>query len=853
MKSVIILIAIICFNFCQGQVNMYSVKSGNWNDSTVWNTLAIPNSTDNVTISSGDTVCFNSPVFSNDLVINTGAVLNAASGSSLTVKGSWTNHGNFIFNQSTVLFTGLSNQSINGTSSSVFYNMEVSNINGVTINSSPKIKKLLNVVQGVVNISAGKKITLLSDSNGTGAIAPLLNGADVQGDVAIQRYISSNVTGWRFLGAPVRTTLQDWADNFLTSGFPGSAYPAFYFCSIYGYDETVSGTSVNGYVMPASVSDSILPGNGYWCWIGPTPSVVEVTGIPGKFNHTFSVSLTPSAGKNEDGWNMIANPYPCAIDWDSPAWTKTGIQDAVYIWDPVLDQYSTYMNGIGINGGSNIILSSQAFWVEANQNNPVLTCNENVKTTADNSYQKTSPSSAIKLIVQGNGYKDESVICFSSNGDVSVKASEDAVKLFSDNPLVPSITSVADTIKLAINTLPVPSQEYTVPVCLKVGVSGTYTISNNTFTFPLNCCVFLEDRLTGNFTDMKTASSYSFFIADTTSAPRFLLHVSKPLIKAVNPPTCSYKKNGKAVISTTLPGKCTYTWKDAFGNPLTVHFSGEGKDSLSNLNPGYYYVDVTSKNDFCGVVTEEIIVDAVMPLAVAASVVDNACKDTETGAINILNVAGGTSPYYFKWSDNKTIPSRQNLKPGNYTLLLIDSKECFDTSFYSVKTKSNLQAAFKIVSDTANLYVNQPVFFKNESSGSSSDIWNFGGITSNSINPQHTFGSAGIHTVVLTVKDNHCTSSMERLILVKEIKPVEEEEDEQVQILSFEDKAMIKFNLDAAAESSIRVFNLEGKVIYSQKRPAHTNTEIIALGESHGMYLVQVEVYGLNVRSKMIK
>lgn len=78
-------------------------------------------------------------------------------------------------------------------------------------------------------------------------------------------------------------------------------------------------------------------------------------------------TFTASAGLIEDGWNLLNNPYCSAIDWDSPSWTKTNVDNAIYVYDRINDYYASYVGpigmlpGVGTNGGTNIIASSQAF------------------------------------------------------------------------------------------------------------------------------------------------------------------------------------------------------------------------------------------------------------------------------------------------------------------------------------------------------------------------------------------------------------------------------------------------------------------------------------------------------------
>lgn len=851
MKA-LLLLCVLGFSpiYIWSQGTITSICSGNWNNATTWNPPTIPSATNQVIISSGHTVQIETSGLCSGININSGSKLSCNSTSSLTVKGNWSNSGVFTAKQSTIFFNGTVPQFIGGDSVSTFYNLVNTNATNVLMNKPVNIKNRLSLNSGTFN-TQNNKLTFLSDSLITASLEPLGNGADIIGNITMQRYISSSTSGWRFLGSPVKTTLADWGNDFLTSGFPGSTFPSYNFCSIYRYDENVGGTSEYGYVMPSNITDSIFPGVGYWCWIGSSPSVVEVTGVPKKSTHTFNVSLTPNAGKNHDGWNMVANPYPSAIDWDSPGWVKTGIQDAIYIWDPTLQQYSTYLNNISINGGSNILPSSQAFWVEAIQNAPVLSCDESVKTSLDKTYAKYNAAAivSVKIILTGNGYTDETAVCFSKSN--SQNAEIKAVKLFSDNVLVPNICSVSGSLNLVVNSFPMSSSEIIVPIKVKVGLSGVYAIKNDAaLSLPLNSCVFLEDLLTGTYTDLKSFSTYSFFISDTTTAPRFLLHISEPLIKNSIDATCSYKKNGMAIGQIDNAGLFNYTWKDGLGNILMEHSKVLGPDTLKNLTPGNYFVTASAKNKYCPSVTEEIVVKGTPAIAVNEIITDNKCPGNLKGAVDAVNISGGNSPYQYMWSNAATGAVVQNLGSGTYTLTLTDSKGCKDTSLYLIKDMSSIAAAFKIESDTSLVYVNQPVSFTNKSMGYLSSTWTFDNEVKTDDHLTHEFLSPGIYTVMLTVHDKSCSAETMQVVKVREEKKMVEP---AIEIFNSEDGIAVTFNLDKPERATVYVYSEDGKTISSNHYYSYKNSENVKLGDCHGMYIVRVVAETAAFSYKLIK
>jgi len=857
MKTFFTLLTIILFQFkLFSQANITCTNSGNWNNVNTWNSLSIPTVTDNVIIASGFTVTVNVNSSCGSMTLSNTGTLKSDSGTVLNVTGNWVNNGNYNSGKGTVAFAGYGPQTIGGSAVTSFYKLNIANSGGVSLTSNQSLKFLLTISQGIFTTNP-YQFTLLSDSLTTASIGPISPGADISGKIKMQRYMNSSATGWRFLGSPVRTTLADWSDDFITSGFPGSTYPNFYWCSIYSYDETVPGTSDYGYLMPANVNDSIKKGVGYWAWVGPTPMLLEMTGVPVRFNHTFSVSLTPDSGKGEDGWNMIANPYPSAIDWDSPAWTKAGIEDAVYIWDPILEQYSTYVNGIGANGGSNIIPSSQAFWVEAGQTSPTLSCTEEVKTTTNKVYLKTNNLSSekipVKLTLEGNNFKDETVVCFTEGSSQNIVSNEDAAKLFSDNPLAPSISSIADTTEMVINCVPNNFSEIVIPIKVKVGVSGMYSITRNAdLDLPVNACVYLEDLATGYFTDLRTSPVYLFNINDTTSTERFLLHMSKPINKTSVSTNCSYNNNGSAIVNYTSTGAWNSTWRDSANNIIAVHMNVNGADSLKNLAAGLYRVSISDFYGKCFSLSDSIIVSKPTAMAVTATVKDNQCKYESNGVIN-AQVNGGSAPYIYNWSNSGNTATIQNLLPGGYTLVAIDSKGCNDTSTYLVKTISILQANFVIQNDVTKLAIDEQITFDNQSVGQSSCLWDFGNGTTYVNDPSNVYATPGTYTITLTSNDGYCVSSIQKVINVNDKTKPGIANSEGVNIYNSDDDAVVQFDLKDPSESVITVYSIDGKLINTQNVSAYKNMAALHLGESHGIYLVMVETNGTLTTSKLIR
>ncbi|PJA07394.1 MAG: hypothetical protein COX70_06900, partial [Flavobacteriales bacterium CG_4_10_14_0_2_um_filter_32_8] len=283
-----------------------------------------------------------------DLTINAAAILDITTNNyNVNVGSNWINNGNFLAQNGTVTFNGTVAQTIGGTSITNFRNITLNNSAGASLTNAQNLLGTLTLSFGTFATN-GQVFTLVSDASGTARIATIPPfGADITGNITMQRYIDAGATNWRFLTTAVSgTTLADWNDDFITSGFIGSDYPlwptpANPWSSIYFYDETVLGIEDSGYVAATNITNTVAVGQGVWVWSGDTiigtqPFTIDVTGPANKGNISLPLTYTASAGIFDDGWNMVGNPYPSTLDWDSPSITKTGINNAIYIFNPDL-------------------------------------------------------------------------------------------------------------------------------------------------------------------------------------------------------------------------------------------------------------------------------------------------------------------------------------------------------------------------------------------------------------------------------------------------------------------------------------------------------------------------------------
>jgi hypothetical protein len=602
----------------------------------------------------------------------------------IALTGNWVNNSNFLAQNGTVTFSGTAAQTIGGTAITTFKNITLNNTAGASLTNAQNLIGTLTLSAGTFNTNSNT-FTLVSDINGTARIATIPAGANILGNITMQRYIAAGATNWRFLTtATSGATIGDWVDDFIMSGFTGSQYPnwptiANPWSNIYFYNETIPGIQDSGYVAATNTTNTISPGQGVWVWAGDTITgtqafTVDVSGSANKGNINLPVSFTASGGAANDGWNMVGNPYPSTIDWDSPNWTKTRINQAIYIWNPQNQQFASYVSGIGTNGGSRYIASSQAFWVQANAASPVLQITETCKSAVDQAFMRDAVADQQLLTfgVQKGTKSDEAILRFIDGATNDFDADFDALKLTSADEDMPYIALLNATNEYSVNSYNL-GQSITMPVKVLSSTNGITTLTFDKNNLIDLSCAILEDLVTGAKTDVIANSSYTFYHTASTTTPRFLLHLWNNKNKEIIHPTCFESTNAEIITQTSGNGPWTFNLSNDNGTVASFNSTND-TTIINNLGAGIYYLQIADQSLTCATSIDTIVIENPTPMLVSSSVT-NPSLSLNDGAID-LTVNGGTSPYQYNWSNGETTEDLVNLTAGTYDVIIIDANGC---------------------------------------------------------------------------------------------------------------------------------------------------------------------------------
>ncbi len=407
------------------------------------------------------------------------------------------------------------------------------------------------VTPSVGTITSGGNLTIKQNATNKGRIGIISTGG-FSGNVTAECYAPGPTTGWALLGANgiSAQTMNNWYGQFpmAIEGSTTSVTSAGgYFESVQGWNEA----DAFGYDSTITISTPLTPAKGFWVYLGDgqfttSDFTIKLTGSP--VTGSLSIPLTNSA---QTGTCLIANPFASPISWTALRNGNAAVSNAVYIYN-ANGPYATFVNGVGTNGGSDVLPSGQGFYVEALSNTNLVALETN-KVTSNTNLMKTNTTSntsniglPIKLNISGfSGDFDETAIRFHGSATNAFDAEWDARKIFQTPGYVgypggyskytTISTKGSGNLNYSINSLPYAlTQNAVIPVLVKVMASGQYTISGQDMQLlPPGACVTLKDKLLNVVHNIK-ASPYVCTINDTTSAARFELTVCADITTGIN-------------------------------------------------------------------------------------------------------------------------------------------------------------------------------------------------------------------------------------------------------------------------------------------------------------------------------
>jgi len=676
-------------NSWNGTVNSDWFIAGNWSEGVPTNIsqVYIQASAPIMPIISGiGAQCFH-------IGVESGASLEILGTDTLNIIGNGDFQGDFIGNSSTINFSGGCGPSTISAKDTIrFHNVIINNSDSVvTVSGKYELEGLLSIQAGT--FFTNDSLRIISNMNGTGSIGEI-TGIGISGKIIMERYIDAGETYWRYIGSAVKdASISQFNDDFTTSGYPGASYPNFNWPSAYNYDETL-GPGL-GYQACIGATQVISPGEGWQIWCGDTitgtqPFVFDLEGEVNQGNINLPVTYTFTGTDAEDGFNLIANPYPSTIDWDDSDWIKINMANATYIQNPDNQQYATYVAGASTNGGSRYIASQQSFWVQAIGTSPTLSASEGVKSNIDQAFIKASQpiySKGLSVKIKKDNQFDEVVIRHISGASESFEYAYDANKWWGGWGQYPQLSVVNNELKdLTIHSFDKSFQEWILPLRTVVFENGIYTLSFNNISELGVPCLILEDTYTQETYLIEEGFNIAFEMYDTTYVPRFMIHIGRNYELTSESVACYGEASGEISLDLDMNQNVNYKLthngntviNNAFADPLVI-------DSLQS---GNYLIKVPDLENSCDYKKFEISINEPLPLEVSGIVAQ--ALNGNDGYINLL-ISGGTSPYTYFWNTGDSTSNLLKLGEGAYDVIVTDMNNCTSVAHFDIESLLSTQ------------------------------------------------------------------------------------------------------------------------------------------------------------------
>ena len=372
-----------------------------------------------------------------------------------------------------------------------------------------------DVVLTVTTLSTGASgsITIKSNVSGTGSLR--YNGTSTL-NATVERYVAGGAIG----SIPA-------TKHYVSPGVINSTGAALYDATLGGYNVY----SYNNAWVRVYSGTSLSAGQGYSVNYN-ADKTIAFTGVLNNGN------ITPSITNTNNAWNLLGNPYSCAISASSFISGNGNLYGTLYIWDQTATNtgdYATCTGGgcvanshSGNHGTPNgNIGSGQGFMVQSKGTGSTASFANTMKTNTNTQFfimDDVTIQRCYINISDPQNKMNEVLIAFlegATNGfddkyDGMKYPSNDSLKLYSqiDN----------DSIKYIIQSLSPVIDSQIVRLGLDAGRDGLYTFHLSALEdFYPEVNIYLKDLLLNKTIDLRKDSSYSFNTFKGVLKDRFIV------------------------------------------------------------------------------------------------------------------------------------------------------------------------------------------------------------------------------------------------------------------------------------------------------------------------------------------
>jgi len=497
---------------------------------------------------------------------------------------------------------GQGKQIISGTHRLAVRDLKVLTKDTVTVQTGINLTGRLKLGDHSILHCGDGLLVLETSPAGSAGIDPIPLTTRLIGQISVRRYMPPVGRDYRYIGSPVSgARFQDLV--------PCDWFNLRY---SYSYEETVLGYKDYGFVRQGFTSPLwsgrgyILMPNDYWAWKGFHWTVKgELKSGESRGDVDLKVTHTFSNPPNwpDDGWNLVANPYPSDIVWslDPSKWSDgrggpmVNIHPLIFVKDVSNGTYKTYdaSTGIGDLPGGKIALG-QAFWIHSTGANPRLVAHEQAKTSQARFYrQSASIYPHLRIILKSDQAEVSSFFVMNSTSKGNIDSHQHGFALPGE--------------KLSVNLRSEDGQSMAhyaisdvteIPIEIRAPKTSSMSLRFEPASgFNLDDLELVDREL--NEAHRITGGSYSFELRDSVSLNRFFIRKRKADFMDTKEAFRLYPNpsaDGRFRIFTGGEHLVRVVVRDQLGRMvLEKHQPTPGNElSIEGIKPGVYLVEIST-------------------------------------------------------------------------------------------------------------------------------------------------------------------------------------------------------------------------------------------------------------------
>jgi hypothetical protein len=587
----------------------------NWSSALTWDINQVPDSSLNAIIFTGGNdilVDVNSTI--NDLTVQTGSSLTVGNGVTFQIFGDLVVEAGATFTcntGATVSFESISGTQriINSSTNLIsFYNLNIDNPLNVALNSGPaSVSSALDLVDGTFTLN--DNLTFVSDASVTGHIETVSATANLTGNIIAERFADTRNAGWNDIASPaVGSTIADLDDDLFISGVSGadgyaSSTTGGGFVSIYKMNNVTQ-----AWEAVANVTDAMTNGVGFEIWLAD--NMTNWNGgtwtMPGTINLSDVAQQTLDI---EDGWNLVGNPFPAFLDFESIAntgnitnnefWTVEAVTNTFVAKDAL--QVIPPGQGFWVlsNGGTDLIVDPTTDFVASNSTfmykNDYM-ADEEVRILIQNQDSEKPLGSNVYLRKNQNAYAGADYMDIPALKRPEPKSCHIAFDNLGKQNLVNYVSTNEEHLELPLN--------------MESGMAANFTMTfEGIDQFSEYQCINLVNDATGEKIPLTSESKYEFKLGENEPVNMRLILSKEDYADCLAPSIYS-----AGDVSVTTQGKTIFTdfsldrgataqiqIIDMLGNTIVSETRNVGYNretfNLENAGSGVYLISVTINGD----------------------------------------------------------------------------------------------------------------------------------------------------------------------------------------------------------------------------------------------------------------